>query len=155
MIEIDKDLRLRRYDGNYMIAHDWYQDEETIMLMDGKVSEYTNEKIKGMYDYLMEKGELYFIEVAEKGIFHPIGDVTFWKEDMPIVIGDKAYRGKGIGLKVIQALIKRAKELGLDRIYVEEIYSFNNASQRCFEKAGFKCIEESEEGKKYELVLQS
>ncbi len=33
------------------------------------------------------------------GGYIPIGDVTFSQEDMPIVIGDKAYRGKGIGEK--------------------------------------------------------
>lgn len=55
-----------------------------------------------MYRYLDAHGELYFIEILDKGRFTPIGDVTFWQEDMPIIIGDSRYRGRGIGKKSSQ-----------------------------------------------------
>ncbi len=42
----------------------------------------------------MVNGNLIYIKYV------PIGDVTFWQEDMPIVIGDKKYCGKGVGGKV-------------------------------------------------------
>lgn len=54
-----------------------------------------------------------FIEIVDDNIFKPVGDVTLWKDDMPIVIEDKNCRGKGIGKKVIGTLIERAKELEL------------------------------------------
>ena len=79
-------------------------------------------RLKGMYEYLNNAGELYFIEVLENGTYKPIGDVTFWQEDMPIVIGDPAYRGKGIARKGISALIERGKSLGYDHLVVGEIY---------------------------------
>ena len=59
----------------------------------------------------------------------PSGDVTFWREDMPIVIGDRRFRGKGIGGKVVAALIARGRALGWDRLGVAEIYDHNAASR--------------------------
>ena len=47
-----------------------------------------------MYRYLNEHGELYFIEIKDGDTYRPIGDVTFWQEDMPIVVGEKNLRGK-------------------------------------------------------------
>ena len=98
---------------------------------------------------LDSRGELWFIEVKKDGRFIPIGDVTFWKEDMPIVIGDRAFRGKGVAGKVVRRLIERGRELGYDRIYVSEIYSFNTPSRRCFESAGFTACERMANGDRY------
>ena len=153
MIQIDDALRLRKYDGVHDFALGWYQDEETVWLVDGKRNPYTPERLNGMYRYLNEAGELYFIEVCENGAYKPVGDVTFWQEDMPIVIGDPAYRGKGIGRKVISALIERGKELGYDHLTVEEIYDWNIGSRRCFESAGFVACKKSEKGSSYRLAL--
>lgn len=58
-----------------------------------------------MYRYLNEHGELYFIEIKDGDTYRPIGDVTFWQEDMPIVVGEKNLRGKKIGRRVVGALI--------------------------------------------------
>ena len=91
-----------------------------------------------MYTYLNRMGELYFIEVLQDNAYKPIGDVTFWQEDMPIVIGDKSYRGKGIGKKVVRALVARGKALGFQKMYVADIYSYNQGSRRCFESVGFR-----------------
>lgn len=152
-ITVDDRIRLRKYEANYDFALQWYQDKETLLLVDGKEEPYTIERLKGMYDYLDAQGELYFIEYKVKDEYLPIGDVTFWEDDMPIVIGDKTYRGQGIGYKVITKLIERAKALGYQRIYVDEIYDYNIGSQACFEKAGFMIYEKTEKGNKYCLNL--
>ena len=153
VIQIDEFLRLRKYDGVYDFALAWYQDEETVYLVDGKRDPYTIERLGGMYRYLNNAGELYFIEVFENGTYKPIGDVTFWQEDMPIVIGDSSYRGKGIGRKVISALIERGKILGYDHLTVGEIYDWNEGSRRCFESVGFVAYEKSEKGSAYRLIF--
>ena len=70
-IQIDEQLRLRKYDGHHDFAFDWYQDIETVKLVDG----------------------------------------------------------------------------------VDEIYSFNEGSRRCFEKAGFQVYEETENGKRYKCII--
>lgn len=154
-INIDEELRLRKYDGKHDFALKWYQDSELVRLVDGENAKpYDYKKLNDMYTYLKKKGELYFIEIKKENDYVPIGDVTFWNEDMPIVIGDKNYRGKGIGLKVIITLIKRGKDLGYENLYVNEIYFYNIASQKTFEKAGFKKHKEKETGYSYKIKLQ-
>ena len=152
-IEINQVLRLRRYDGTADFAFAWYQDEELVYLVDGVKKPYSRETLRGMYAYLDAHGELYFIEALENGAFVPIGDVTFWREDMPIVIGNPAYRGRGIGRQVIMALMERGRQLGYDRLGVREIYDFNEASIRCFTACGFLPVERTEKGWRYEAKL--
>ena len=154
IINIDSNLRLKKFDNKFSFAFDWYQDEDTVKLVDGlNAKKYDFNTLKSMYQYLNNVGELYFIEILENNEFIPIGDVTFWKDDMPIVIGDKNYRNKGIGKKVIEALISRAKELGYQEIKVREIYTFNTASQRLFESVGFKKSGNTTNGFSYTLSI--
>lgn len=153
IIQVDETIRLRKYDGVHDFALEWYQDLDLVWLVDGDQKPYDADLLNRMYSYLNEHGELYFIEALEAGCYRPIGDVTFWQEDMPIVIADPAYRGKGIGRKIICALIQRGRELGYDRIYVDEIYHFNKASQKCFTALGFRPYQEKEKGTSYVLEL--
>lgn len=151
---IDAALRLRKYDGDHDFALHWYQDEELVWLVDGDRKLYDAALLTRMYEYLNANGELYWIEVVEDGAWLPIGDVTFWQEDMPIVIGEARYRGCGVGGKVIARLIQRGHELGYDHLCVEEIYDWNPASRRCFEKQGFVAGEKTEKGHAYRLELR-
>ena len=153
ILQVDQEIRLRKYDGNFSFAYPWYQDEETVYLVDGKRNKYSMEKLKQMYTYLDACGELYFIEYLVDDTYIPIGDVTFWQEDMPIVIGDKAFRGKGVGRRVVSALVQRARELGYDTIYVDEIYDFNTASRKCFESVGFREFEIRRDSGRFRLEL--
>lgn len=150
---IDDALRLRRFDGSFGFALEWYQDTELVYLVDGDRTAYTPDRLERMYSFLDGIGELYFIEVRENGRFIPIGDVTFLQTDMPIVIGVPEYRGRGIGRRVIAALAERGRLLGYDRLYVREIYSYNEGSKRCFESAGFRECEKTEAGARYVLEL--
>ena len=61
LIDVAPGLRLRRFDGEYAFALAWYQDGETLYLVDGKREPYTMERLEGMYRWLDERGELYFI----------------------------------------------------------------------------------------------
>ena len=153
VIWVDDGLRLRKYDGSFAFAFDWYQDEDMVTLVDGAKSRYTMERLEQMYRYLDSAGELYFIEILENGNSKPIGDVTFWREDMPIVIGEKAYRNRGIGRRVIAALVERGRSLGYRELYVGEIYDFNPASRKCFESVGFERCEKTNRGARYVLRL--
>lgn len=153
ILQIDEEIRLRKFDGIYDFAFNWYQDIETVYLVDGVKKPYSHQTLKCMYEYLNEHGELYFIEIMKDGTYIPIGDVAFWKEDMPIVIGDIAYRGQGIGKKVIKGLIERGKSLGYDKLYVHEIYEFNLASRRCFESLGFGAYEKTDRGHRFVLDI--
>lgn len=41
-------IRLRKFDGVFDFALDWYQDEETLMLVDGVYQPYTMERLSRM-----------------------------------------------------------------------------------------------------------
>lgn len=123
-------------------------------MVDGVKKPYTIETIKAMYSYLNSHGELYWIEIEEDGVFVPIGDVTLSKENIPIVIGDKNYRGLGIGRKVVDALIHRAKMLGYSHLEIQEIYDWNVPSQKLFTSIGFEEIGITKNGKSYRLNLK-
>lgn len=155
IIPIDPSLRLRKYTDDCAFALAWYQDAETLLLVDGAAVPYDTARLYRMYHYLQARGEVYFIEVRPRpgAPFCPIGDVTFLQEDMPIVIGDKAYRGKGIGKKVITALIRRAVSLGFPYLAVAEIYDCNAASRRLFESAGFHRSLKTAKGHSWRLEL--
>jgi len=149
-IHIHDSLRLRKFDGICDFAYQWYQDQEMVELIDGKNAQlYDMEKLNRMYNYLNNQGELYFIEIREQNEFIPIGDVTFSQEDMPIVIGETAYKGRGIGSMVVQALIQRAQEIGYTTLYVQEIYDFNVGSIALFTKNGFTAYKKTEHGASY------
>ena len=155
IIPIGDDLRLRKYDGVHDFAYAWYQDPDTIWLVSADRTPYPKEQTDRMYTYLNDHGELYFIEMMQNGIFVPVGDVTFWDDDMPIVIGPPEYRGKGIGRRVAQALIARGQSLGFSKISAGDIYDWNEPSRALFTSLGFVPREKTKHGSRYELNLTS
>ncbi|MFM0775104.1 GNAT family N-acetyltransferase [Streptococcus suis] len=153
ILEIDKQVRLRRYDGQHDFAFEWHQDLELVWLVDGNKEPYTLDRLNRMYGYLATNGECYFIEIFEDDQFIPIGDVTLFADDFAIAIGDKRYWKKGIGTKVLQRMIERAREVGLEEILVEEIYDWNTGSRKLFEKCGFEAVEKTKKGWSYKMIL--
>ncbi|MDW8682150.1 GNAT family N-acetyltransferase [Streptococcus suis] len=153
ILEIDKQVRLRQYDGQHDFALIWHQDLELVWLVDGDKEPYSHDLLNRMYDYLSKNGECYFIEILENGQFLPIGDVTLFRDDFAIAIGDRRYWKKGIGTKVLQRMIERAREVGLEEILVEEIYDWNTGSRKLFEKCGFEAVEKKKKGWSYRLTV--
>lgn len=152
-INIDGQLRLKAYEGSFEFAYGWYQDMESLKLIDGEEAiPYTMEGLQKMYAYLNDHGELYFIEKKVNEAYIPVGDVTFWKDDMPIVVAKK-FRNQGIGKKVVQCLINRAKALGYKQIHIQQIYHYNIGSQRLFQGCGFKKTASTETGASYSLDI--
>ncbi|HFI0467623.1 TPA: GNAT family N-acetyltransferase [Streptococcus suis] len=153
ILEIDKQIRLRRYDGIHDFAFEWHQDLELVWLIDGDQERYSLDLLDRMYDYLSKNGECYFIEIFEDDRFIPIGDVTLFADDFAIAIGDKRYWKKGIGTKVLHRMVERAKELDFMEILVEEIYDWNTGSRKLFEKCGFEAVEKTKKGWSYKMIL--
>lgn len=153
ILRIDDSLCLRRFDGICPEAYSWYQAPETVWLVDGVREPYDREKLSRMYTFLDRHYELYYIELDDGGGFFPIGDVAFGENDLPIVIGDPAFRGRGIGKKVVRRLIERGRELGYRTLRVREIYDYNKASRALFEGCGFREYKKTDNGAGFELVL--
>ena len=152
ILAIDDELRLRKFDNEFTFALEWYQDTELVKLVDGVDVPYSEEKLERMYHYLDRIGELYFIEKKLNDVWTPVGDVCMWKTDMPITISRPFWK-QGIGKRCILRLLKRAKELGWQNCFVNEIYHYNIGSQRLFECCGFRLYEENEVGKRYHIEL--
>lgn len=153
-IEISSTLRLRSFDGEFDFALPWYRDPVVLKMSEGEnVTPYTLETLTRMYTYLSSMGELYWIEELRDGRFVPIGDVTMWQEDMPIVLGSSDVRGRGIGKAVVSVLIERARSLGWSELRVENIFTYNEASRRLFTSCGFTECGKTENGASYMLKL--
>lgn len=155
LINVNKSLRLIKPEReSWRLALDWYQNPDVLYYSEGVTGKfYDIEVITNMYSFLSSIGELYFIEILEDGLWKVIGDVTLSEKTMPIVIGYKEYWGKGIGKKVIRALIIRAQELGIKKIKLSGIYNYNERSRNMFMSLGFTKISQDENKEIFELVL--
>ncbi|WP_082344007.1 GNAT family N-acetyltransferase [Sulfobacillus thermosulfidooxidans] len=138
----DNDLKLVRWDESMGVefAEPWYQDPEVLYFSEGPgFQAFDTERLWKMYRYLHQHGQLYIIEISRQGVWRPIGDVTLAQDMMPIVIGDKNFRGQGLGFRVISLLIRYAQEqLQWSSLVAHKIYAYNVASLRVFTKAGFR-----------------
>lgn len=156
IININETLRLYTPDkSEWKEALPWYQNEKVMYLSEGITNRiYTLDEIYNMYEFLSTRGELYFIQVLADESWKNIGDVTLWEENLPIAIGVEEYWQKGIGKQVIKALLKRAKQVGIQKISVPAIFHYNTGSQRLFESLGFKKIGENKTEKSYEKIIR-
>ena len=148
IINIDKTLRLRAYDGNYAVAFSWYQDDVVRKFSEGITDPSERLDLDWValkLNSLNKSGELYFIEVLENDVYIAIGDVSLQENNLPMEIGVEKYRGIGIGTKVMQTLVKRAKEIGTKKIYNVGCYEDNFASQKMLEKSGFILVNHDKE----------
>ena len=156
IIDINDSLRLRKYDGHYELFLPGYRDPVVYQNSEGIFDEGRIpdlEYVKRMCTYLARVGELYYIEAKENGTYVPIGDVTVKEENPPIAIWREAYRGKGIGRLVMEAVIGRLKELGSAKITGSTVYQWNTASQKLHERMGFRKVSEDEKEIVYEREL--
>ena len=100
VLDIASDLRLVRLNTPPVEALSWYQDPETLWMVDGKREPYTPERLAQMYDWLSARGELWFIEVRDEDAgsgWRTVGDVTLCPGDLPIVVGEKSLRSRHVG----------------------------------------------------------
>ena len=156
IIDINESLRLRKYDGHYELFLPGYQNPVVYQNSEGIFDESripNLDYVNGVCTYLAKVGELYYIEVKENGIYVPIGDVTVKDENPPIAIWVDAYRGKGIGKLVMQAVIDRLKKQGFAKITGSTVYQWNTASQKLHEDLGFHRVSEDENEITYERIL--
>lgn len=156
IIIIGENLRLRKYDGKYIIALPWYQDPVVYHNSEGITDESEvpdEDYVRRMYDWLNKNGELYFIEIKENDFYIPIGDVTLKPENPPIAIGVTKYRGVGIGRRVMSALIDRAREINIPKFSKVQVFDYNITSQKMFEALGFICTGCEGRDKFYELTI--
>ncbi|MTI48225.1 MAG: GNAT family N-acetyltransferase [Firmicutes bacterium] len=159
ILNVDKNIRLRKTEeSEWITALPWYENPSVLYYSEGiedLEKKYNLDTIKRMYKYLSENGELYFIEFLEKDKWTSIGDVTLSENNFPIVIGDETYWGRGIGKKVIETLLLRAKNIGISKIYIPTIYKYNDRSRNLFTSLGFNKVSESDKEESFQLELDN
>jgi RimJ/RimL family protein N-acetyltransferase len=143
ILQRDPGLRLRsvRLPEDVSIALPWYADPEVMDLSESTREPYDEAVVKGMYSYLLGRGEAYIIEVRDEARgWMPVGDVALTPQSVPIVIGVPEHRNRGLGRRVLELVIARARELGWRVLRTKGIWTRNTRSRRLFEAVGFKLV---------------
>lgn len=157
IIQINDNLRLKAYAGDENVALRWYHDPVVYYNSEGvtdpnKIPD--ADYIHRMYTYLDGCSELYFIEVLQDGAYVPIGDTAVKAKNPPIVIGEAAYRGKGLGKLVLETVLSRAKAVGIEKITNTIVYEHNTASRHLHERLGYRCVGREGNELIYEIDLK-
>jgi RimJ/RimL family protein N-acetyltransferase len=137
----DGSLRLRPavLPDDVTLGAPWYSDPEVLHFSEGEgTPPYDAEMVERMYRQLAAHGELYIIEVQHGAEWRAIGDAALCPNSLPIVIGEAAFRSRGLGTRVLRLMIRRARALGWAKLGIQGIYTYNIRSRRLFERAGFK-----------------
>ena len=122
----------------------WYQDPTLCLQVDGRPEPYDLPRLQRMYEYLNERGMLYYI--CFQGQL--CGDICLQRSGEVNIVIAPAYQNRAIGRRVVHTLIGLAKEQGLAQL-TATIYGFNRQSRRMFEAVGFCSVGPEE----YRLTL--
>jgi GNAT superfamily N-acetyltransferase len=140
ILPVDEEPRLRAFggDADVDVAWPWYCDPETVALVDGAGSPaYDRDRVAGMYDALAAQGEVYLIERrTPDDAWAAVGVVALTPDTLPIVLAP-AWRGQGIGRRVLLRLVDRTRVLGWGELRVREVCPGNQAAHRLFSGLGF------------------
>lgn len=136
---VDEEIMLVRYYPNYKTTLAWYQDLELCKQVDNRDSIYDLNLLKGMYRYLNQHGDLFYIKYKNR----LCGDVCLQPSGEVNIVLSKPFQNKHIGRRVMGEIIHLAKEKGMRELRAE-IYAFNTQSQRMFQSVGFVKIGEEQ-----------
>ncbi|HHX63914.1 MAG TPA: GNAT family N-acetyltransferase [Chloroflexi bacterium] len=169
---IDGVLHLRPMtEDDWAVLYGWNNDPEVLYYTEGDdITLWDMDDMQTMYREVSRRAYMFMIEVEGCAIgecwlqemniervlrHHPGQDVR----RVDLMIGDKAWWGKGWGTRVIALLTRFAFECcGADLVYAVEIGGHNPRSRRAFEKNGYRLVRaiERSEGKStvvYDLAL--
>ncbi len=120
----------------------WWRDKDLLKLTSGILKSISDQEVKKYFLMMVKnKNDHHFMMVAGKEI---IGHITLAKRknswyETQIVIGEKKHWNKGYGTKAIQILIKKAKRLGILKIYLE-VRPNNLRAIKAYENCGFQKV---------------
>lgn len=141
--EIDENIMLVPYDELRSQTLIWYADPDIQWLVNKTKKPDPKEKIENMYRWQKQNGELYYIEYHEKEKMSTIGDVWLSDDNFAIVLA-KGYQNKGIGTRIIKYFLNELKTSGKKELLVDEVYRWNEGSNKLFQKLGFEHIQKGE-----------
>lgn len=135
-------IRLEKFEKEmYQQLISWVESEEDLMLFAGP--KFTFPLTKQQLESSLSDQKRFAFQVINQGNNLPIGHCEFSLTDQTVVlgrilIGDKFYRGKGLGKIIVTELLDFIK-LKIDRQKIElNVFDFNIGAIKCYEKVGFK-----------------
>ncbi|MCK9578210.1 GNAT family N-acetyltransferase [bacterium] len=117
----------------------WWRDKDLISLTSGNFELMSDKQIEDYFaDMLASKTSFHFIITVNK---ETIGHISISKKrsdwyELQTVIGEKVFLGKGYGTKAIKLITRKAKTLGIGKIYLE-VRPDNLRAIKTYEKSGF------------------
>ena len=134
---VDEEIQLVQYYPNYKTTLTWYQDLDLCKQVDNRETVYDLDLLKRMYKYLNQHGDLFYIKYKNR----LCGDVCLQPSGEVNIVVAKPFQNKHIGRRVINEIIKLAREKNIQELHAE-IYSFNTQSQKMFQSIGFKKVDD-------------
>lgn len=131
--KVSEEISLVPYFDNFEYTLNWYKDFDVCKQVDNIDFVYDIERLKKMYNYLNENGDLYYIEYKNK----LVGDICLTNDSEITIVICKEYQNRHIGRKCVYEILKIAKEKSFKSVKAN-IYTFNEQSQKMFESVGFK-----------------
>lgn len=117
----------------------WWRDKELLKVTSGMLKRITDKEVDKYFSKILkDKNAQHYMIVANR---KTIGLISLeqrsggWYETQ-IVIGEKNQQGKGYGTDAIKLLIRKAKRIGIKKIYLE-VRPKNIKAIRAYEKCGF------------------
>ena len=117
----------------------WWMNKELLKLTSGILKPISNQEVEKYFlAMLRSKNDYHFMIIVNKKV---IGHISLVKRknnwyETQIIIGEKRYWNKRHGTKAIQILIKKAKRLGIPKIYLE-VRPGNLRAINAYENCGF------------------
>jgi len=121
----------------------WWRDKTLLKLTSGMLRRISDKEVdKFFHKIITGKTDLHFIITLDKIV---VGHISLNKRkngwyETQIVIGDKKYRGKGYGARAIKLLLKKAKDTGINKVYLE-VRPNNTRAIKAYEKCGFQIVD--------------
>jgi dTDP-glucose pyrophosphorylase/predicted acetyltransferase len=134
-----RDIRMFDLQGNYPR---WMNDKEVVRYLESRFARQTKPNIREFVRKTLANENAVFLAIMAKNHIH-IGNIKLSIDrihktaEIGIVIGERAYWGKGYATEAIKTVSRYAfGELGLHKL-TAGVYSDNIGSLRAFLKAGF------------------
>ena len=119
----------------------WIENEEELIQFAGPV--FTFPLTEKQLEKYSEDNCRFAYKVIEENSNQTIGHCEIYLSENSaklcrILIGEKSFRGKGLGLEIVKRLLEKCFNQ-FNSLFVElNVYDWNTGAIKCYEKAGFK-----------------
>lgn len=123
----------------------WHNDFEVVRSLGGAPAPLTEELDGQRYDQTIADDASILFTIYERSTWRPIGytglaaiEHRHRRADYIIVLGEPDFRGRGLGSETARLMLDYAfSDLGLQNVQLQ-VFGYNLAGLRAYEKAGFR-----------------